>query len=143
MKKLTAVAAFAALATLAAPGVQAGNGSNTASMSIQIRAMVPVICRVQMLGGGVGTPGQDGVVHLGQAAEFCNSGAGYRVIVNHSPNLQDAALIVDGMRVPMSPSGVTVMSDIHHAAVRNVSLAVDPGDAPEQLAYLGLQIDPK
>lgn len=142
MKMPPAVAALAAVFALAAPGVQAGDGARSASTSIGIRGFVPIICRVQM-NIGFGVAGEDGVVPLGQANEFCNSGSGYRVTMTHPANLQNAAVIVDGLRVPLSPSGATVVSDVHHAAIRNVQLAIDPGDNPEQLQFMGIQIQPR
>ena len=109
MKKLSALAALVVAATLSAPGAQASNGDGSASMTIGIRGYVPVICRVQLMGGNVSSgPDADGVFSLGVASEFCNSGSGYRVTIRHPQNLDGGALIVDGMRVPMSASGETV-----------------------------------
>ena len=139
--KIMAVAAALAMTGFAAQADTAGLQS-TASTTIQLRAFVPVICRVQF-SADVGQADENGLVSLGTAKEFCNAPRGYRVLVQHAANLEGAALISDGVRIPLSASGETVLTDAHHADLRSVTLALDPGNEPSQFNSLGVRIEAK
>lgn len=138
-------AAAAAIALLAVAPAQAdaGQGSSpTASTTITIRAFVPVICHVELL-GSPGAPNGDGIVPLGVAEEFCNSAAGYRVLIQHPAGLVDAAVYRNGVRIPLSPGGETVLTDSNQADLEQLSLALDPGNQPELFTSLGVRIESK
>lgn len=113
---------------------------NTSSTSIRIQAFVPVICHVN-LDIGVTAPDDEGVANLGTAREFCNAPRGYRVLVQHAADLEGAALISNGQRIPLSASGETVISDVQHADIRMVSLAADLGEQPERFRSLSIRIE--
>lgn len=136
------IAATAAILVAVSLPVQASTGSNRASTTVRIEGFVPVICRVQ-ISSSVSSPNADGVANLGTADEFCNAPRGYRVVVQHAPNLQGAALINDGVRIPLSASGETVLTDSNRPDLRKVALAVDVGDEPERFNSLGIRIEAK
>lgn len=135
---------LATAAVLAATGfsAQADNGARSASTTFTLRAFVPVLCRVQ-LSNDVGSPDADGVVSLGTAQEFCNAPRGYRVLVQHAADLEGAAIIREGVRIPLSPSGETVITDSAHADLNSVPLAIDLGKTPERFSALGVRIEAK
>lgn len=136
---VTAAAVLMMAATLPA---QASTGSNRASTTIRIQGFVPVICRVQ-LSAAVSTPDDEGIANLGVADEFCNAPRGYRVVVQHAQDLQGAALISGGQRIPLSASGETVLTNSNHPDLRKVALSIDIGDQPERFNSLGVRIEAK
>ena len=139
-KKLIVCAVIAASAAFSA---QADSGfKDSSSTTIRIQAFVPVLCHVR-LDTSVGVPDDNGVASLGTAKEFCNASRGYRVIVQHPTNLQGAALISDGQRIPLSATGETIITDASHAAIRSVSLAADLGDVPERFRSISIRIEAK
>jgi hypothetical protein len=142
MKAYQGAAVLAAAALLAGVPAQAGNGSNSSSITIGIHAFVPVICHVE-LNGSPGMPGSDGIVPLGMADEFCNAPQGYRVLIQHPAGLVDAAVYRNGVRIPLSPAGETVLTDSSQPALQQLALALDPGDHPEQFTSLGVRIESK
>ncbi len=137
MKHLATTLAILALSGLPA---HAGSGSDKASMTFRISGFVPVICRVQ-LATSVGAPDEDGIAQLGVAQEFCNAPRGYTVYVNHPADLEGAAVISQGVRIPLSPSGQTILTDSSHAAIRQVDLAIDLGDEPDRFRSIGVRIE--
>lgn len=142
MVKKTALTA-AAVILVSAFSAQADTGiRSSASTSIRIQAFVPVICRVR-LSTDVGMADENGIVHLGSASEFCNAPAGYRVMLQHPVDLTGAAVISDGQRIPLSPSGETVLTDSSHADLRTVLLAADLGDEPDRFRSISVRIEPK
>ena len=88
-----------------------------------------------------GVANDAGIVDFGVAEEFCNAPRGYRVLVSHSPNLEGAAVIAGGVRIPLSPTGETVLTDSSHANFRQVALAVDLGEDPSKFNRLGVRIE--
>lgn len=134
----TVTVALALLATSGLP-VQA-SAEPTRSSSVRIQGYVPVMCRVQ-LASSIGILGEDGMIDLGVAREFCNAPRGYRVILQHAPDLDGAAIVRDGQRIPLSRSGETVLTDSSHANVQNVALAVDPGSAPAAFKSIAIRIE--
>ena len=135
------VVAAAMLIASASPAF-ASTGGNPASATFRIQGFVPVICRVNV--NNVAGPMDDnGVVSLGTAEEFCNAPRGYRVIMQHTQNLEGAAVISNGVRIPLSASGETVVSDASHADIRQVALALDVGSDPSRLQSLSIRIEAK
>lgn len=140
IKRIVAAASIMMMAvTLPA---QASSGTNRASTTVRIQGFVPVICRVQ-LSTTLSTPNEDGVASLGVADEFCNAPRGYRVVVQHAENLEGAALISDGQRIPLSASGETVLTNSNHPDLRKVALAIDLGENAGRFNALGLRIEAK
>ncbi len=132
----------ALVAALSFP-VQANTGiGDRVSTVIRLQATVPVLCRVE-LDASPGQPNEDGVVDLGYADEFCNAPRGYRVVVQHSQDLEGAALISEGVRIPLSPTGETVLTDSFRPDLRRISLAADLGEQPENFRSLGIRIEAK
>lgn len=139
---IKSIAATAAIMMAIGMPVQAHTGSERASTTFRIQGFVPVICRVQ-LSASVGSPDQNGIADLGVADEFCNAPRGYRVTVQHAPGLEGAALINGGVRIPLSSTGETVLTDSNRPDLRKVALAVDLGDHPERFNSLSVRIEAK
>jgi len=137
MKYLAATVAILAASGLSA---QADTGVSKSSTVFRISGYVPVLCRVE-LATSMSVPDEDGIARLGVAREFCNAARGYRVLVNHPAGLEGAAVISEGVRIPLSPTGETVLTDSSHADIRQVELAVDLGDDPDKFRSIGVRIE--
>jgi len=133
------VAAAAALLTAVAAPLPTF-AAEPLSMTFKLRGTVPVACRVQ-LSSALAAPDASGVAQLGVAEEFCNAPRGYRVLVLHPAGLEGAAIIRDGVRIPLSSTGSTVLTDSRVPAIQQVALAVDVGDAPEEFTRLMVRIE--
>lgn len=142
MSNSKAIIAALAIASIGATAYADTGIRSSASTTIRIQAFVPVICRVR-LATDVGMPDDQGVVALGEAHEFCNAPSGYRVMVQHPSDLQGAALISDGVRIPLSPSGETLLTDSTHADLRTIMLSADLGEEPERFRSISVRIEPK
>src|SRR5215213_10198410 len=116
-----ALTAFAASA-LASTGAIAAPLDGGAGFTLEMTGHVPLICHAEVQ-NNIATP-QDGVVSLGTLSEFCNDLNGYEVYAEHSAELADAVLVVDGVPVPLSAEGPTRVSRSDHAniATRSVEL---------------------
>lgn len=104
-------------------GAMAAGTAEGGSQTLTITGFVPVTCRAS-LGTGVVAPNANGETSLGTLTEFCNNPTGYQVLVDHSPELTNAALIVDGVEVALAPAGSTLISTSSHAAARMHSVAL-------------------
>ena len=91
-----------------------------AGFRIEISGEVPVICRAEVENSIVAP--QEGVVSLGTMREFCNGSNGYEIYADHSPELADAVLVVDGVEMKLSAGGATRISRSDHAAIASRSL---------------------
>jgi hypothetical protein len=111
---------------LIAAAVPAGSGpalaADDATVRIGVSGFVPVMCRATVHANIV-TP-KDGYAELGQLTEFCNSPRGYAVYADHSPELEDVSLIVDGRTVPLQAHGSTLISQSAEAAITRRTLAL-------------------
>lgn len=142
MSRTPVLISAALIAALSFPAqADTGVGSSTSTV-IQLHAYVPVLCRVQ-LDATPGLPDEEGIVQLGHADEFCNAPRGYRVVVQHSQDLVGAALISGGVRIPLSPTGETVLTDSYHPDLRRIELAADLGERPEEFRSLSVRIEAK
>lgn len=135
-----ATAASLMLAIASAPMTTASAGPET--MTFRITGRVPTLCRIH-LSSAFSAPDASGVADLGTAEEFCNAPNGYRVIVNHQSGLQGAAIIRRGVRIPLSPTGQTVIVDAMHPALERLSMALDVGDQPERMSAISIRIEAK
>lgn len=136
------ILAAAAVLLATAAAADADTGQRNASTTFRIQGFVPVLCRVQ-LAPLAGQPDEDGVVSLGVAQEFCNAPRGYRVLVQHAADLEGAAVISQGVRIPLSPSGETVLTDSTHPDLRSVALSLDLGEDPSRFQSIGVRIEAK
>ena len=132
----------AAVFVFAALPVQADGGGRSAHSVIRLSGYVPVLCRVQ-LHHTISTPDEDGVADLGVASEFCNAPRGYRVLIRHPADLDGAAVIRDGVRIPLSSSGETILTDSTHPNIQSLSLAMDLGETPERFNSIAMRIEAK
>ncbi len=124
MKRI-ASALVAASAVFAGPA-QAAELSG-ASYTIEIRGVVPTICRATFESAVVSAgPGE---TSLGALNEFCNSPNGYQVYVESSPELDGASLVVDGRTVALDGNAPVLVaaSDRPNILSRNVSLSSPSG----------------
>ena len=106
---LVAASALVSTAATAAP-----------SFTLELTGHVPTICYAEV---------QLNVASLGTINEFCNHAEGYEVYAEHSPELADAVLVVDGVEVKLSASGPTRVSRSDHAdiATRSLELRLPDG----------------
>jgi hypothetical protein len=101
---------------------------------LTVSGYVPVVCRADLDTSVAPTGGSQ--VDLGTLHEFCNSANGYRVTVDHSPELAGATLMIDGNAVRLSDAGSTVISSASQPgiAAHKVSLLVADGQASGTLS---------
>jgi len=116
---------------LIAVAVPAASGTALASegttLHVGVSGFVPVMCRATVNANIV--TAKDGYAELGQLTEFCNSPRGYAVYADHSPELDDVSLIVDGKTVPLQAEGSTLISQSSEAAITHRTVALStPAD---------------
>jgi hypothetical protein len=109
---------------------------------IHLTAFVPVYCNVELIPAASAATG-DGLINLGTSRELCNSPHGYRIILQHPADLVDAAIISDANRIPLSPSGETVVWNSDQPGFEFRQLALDLGKDPASVKRLGLRIEVK
>ena len=110
-----ALTAFAATALVSTPAVAA-----TPGFTLELIGYAPIICHAEV---------RLDAANRGTIDEFCNGARGYEVYAEHSPELADAVLVVDGVDVPLSASGPTRVSRSDHAdiATRSLELRLPDG----------------
>lgn len=108
---------------------------------INIRGIVPTICRVEFSQAAVAT-GEDRV-DLGQMTQLCNNIEGYRVIVQHPAGLSGAHFSVDGVEAPLSSGTETVLVDSNDPAYRTSGVSLHLASASAELSALSFRIEPK
>ncbi|WP_156400572.1 hypothetical protein [Caulobacter sp. Root655] len=134
IKMLLAAAAFLGLATSA---VAAPNDAAPNNYELRLEGHVPVICRVDLENSSASA---SQATELGRMTEFCNSAAGYEVWLSHAQGLHDAAIYVDGQRIALSSTGVTLISRSATAASQAHMVRLDPGADAGQIGDLSLRI---
>lgn len=97
--------------------------ASNAMSSLRIHGTVPVVCRVTIENGASGTVSASQA--RGTLREFCNNGAGYRVVASYSPQLASGRLIIDGQVLNLGTSGEVVVSDSNHAASATRSIQIE------------------
>lgn len=127
--------ALLVLALLSAAGPAMADPSWTST--IELRGYVPVICRATL--HSAPSIRDDGVVELGSLDEFCNSGSGYRVVVDYAPGQDPGQLLVDGREVPLNSSGRTVIAQMSGPSISTRTLAYVPSDQP--IAALSIHVE--
>ncbi|KJV40314.1 hypothetical protein [Brevundimonas sp. KM4] len=91
---------------------------------INIMGRVATVCRVSLAGGSPRVA-ENGKRDLGRLTELCNNVDGYRLVLLHPAGLEDAAVMVDGQRIPIaSDSTRTVIVDSDHADYRDRNLTL-------------------
>jgi hypothetical protein len=135
MKKIVESTAFAAALLWAAP-------IGASSTTINLTANVPYYCNVELIPAAATAP-EAGLVHLGTSRELCNSPHGYRIILQHPVDMVDAAIISDASRIPLSPSGETVIWNSDQPGFEMRQLALDLGKGSGVVKSLGLRIEIK
>ena len=134
--KVIVAASAAAVSLWAVP--TAANVSGT----IYLRAHVPVYCSIDLFPASAQARGGN-VVHLGTSQELCNAPRGYRVVLDHPAHLPEAAVLSDGVRIPLTEIGETVLWDSDHPGFERRQLELDLGDEPAPVSRLGLRIEVK
>jgi len=97
-----------------------------ASGSISLRATVPLVCTISVMGSGsfIDTD----TVALGSVRELCNGANGYAVIVSYEPGkLVGATLRLGEDAVILDGSGKAVVSNVRGAGYRVRPLLLDAG----------------
>ncbi|MBF9151513.1 hypothetical protein [Novosphingobium jiangmenense] len=119
----TTLAALMVIGFLGAAGsVQASQGT----ASITITGQVPLVCRVSVDDSASAMMSANG--NRSVLREFCNNGAGYRVVASYSKQLSAGQLVVDGQPIALDGSGEVVISDVSHAASTARTIAVSGSD---------------
>ncbi len=111
-----------ALTALAAAGL-APAAAAQAGFALEATGHVPTVCRVEAR------------LDAGVLEEFCNSGRGYAVYAEASPELAGAVLVVDGAELPLSTSGPTRVSHSDHAGIATRSLKLRGSAASGRLTF--------
>ncbi|MBU1385705.1 MAG: hypothetical protein KKG14_07230 [Alphaproteobacteria bacterium] len=119
---LTATVIMLAATSAAADGV-----------SVSIHGRVGTVCRVEV-GGPPAPRFEVGETRLGRMTELCNNVDGYRLVLSHPVGLQDAWMVVDGQRIPISPtSSTTVIVDSNGPAAREREVGIVLSSASDTL----------
>jgi type 1 fimbria pilin len=123
--------AIATIATASGPALAAGPGEYT----LHIRGVVPTVCRATLDNSVI--PSDRAQVALGKLNEFCNSPNGYRIYADHSPELADSRMSINGKQVQLSKSGSTllVQSDTPAKVSRNLVLHLAKGGTAGNLSF--------
>ncbi|HEY5722387.1 MAG TPA: hypothetical protein VIT45_08700 [Allosphingosinicella sp.] len=108
------------LALAASALASSGAGAAPAGLALEMTGHVETICRAEVR-GKPGAPGED-PLPLQTLEEYCNSAGGYEIIVEPSPGLNGAILVVDGVGLPLSAAAPTLVSRSAHAGIASRSL---------------------
>lgn len=110
------------LLSLAASLLLAGQAS--AGPVINFMGRVPTVCRVS-LAGTIAPDLGPGEQMLGRLTELCNNVEGYRLVLLHPSGLEDAFVVLDGARIPISANTTrTVIVDSNSPAYREHDLSL-------------------
>lgn len=140
---MMAGASAIAAATIAASTSAAVPATGSNQATIEISAVVPVICKTQVVGSPAASAAlANGAIQLGSLSEFCNNARGYRVVADYSANLAHAKLLVDGVPVPLNKSGSTVVSQSNRAAIASHELALQLPRGTAANGSLSFRIEP-
>jgi len=90
----------------AVPLQPATAGSGAGGVRIGVQGSVPVVCRATIEPAAETSPGRI----AGWLVELCNNPGGHSVYLDHSRALAGATAMVDGIAVPLSDSGVTLVA---------------------------------
>ncbi len=105
---------------------------NARSASVSMRGEVPLVCRVAF------TP-LPGNATQGETVEFCNNAAGYTLFARATGNANGAALIVNGVPIPLISGQDVAIGGATGPAQKTSSISIDPSQA-NQLQSLTLRI---
>lgn len=130
LKRHLIVLAASVAATAGSP-VAADPGQYT----LHISGVVPVVCRATIENSIV--PSDTAAASLGTLNEFCNSPNGYQIYVDHSPELANSRLVVNGQQVRLNDNGSTliVQSDTPARRSRNLVLNLPKGKTAGNLSF--------
>lgn len=132
---------FAALMTLSASLPVCTARAGDANLQVQVSGYVPLICNVQSSVRAVDAVSQT-QIDLGNITEFCNNGSGYEVWADYTPGVEAAQLLVDGVAMPLSPSGSTLISGANSPGRRLHHMAIDLRNNHGQLTAIAMRIVP-
>lgn len=109
---------------------------------VNIMGRVPTICRVSLEGGyPLGT--EESERPLGTLIELCNNVEGYRLVLVHPAGLQDAAIVLDGERIPIEKEATrTIIVDSNHAAFRGRRMTLLVAEGTEAVP-INIEAQPK
>lgn len=116
--------------------ILAAGPAAASSVSIGINGRVGTVCRVE-IGGAPAPRFEAGETSLGRMTELCNNVEGYRLVLSHPLGLQDAWMVVDGQRIPISSTSTTTVivdSNAPAARERELGIVLSSGAATLDLA---------
>jgi hypothetical protein len=102
------VGVLSAVALSTIPAFAFDSNGSPAGVTFEVAGFVPVICRANFSSNVI--PVVDQKASLGTLNEFCNSPAGYQVLVDNSAELAGATLIVDGREVTLAADRPTLVA---------------------------------
>lgn len=133
------LAAIAIIGGTTVIGGQGAVGATSENASVNIRGIVPTVCRVQF---SQPTVANGPVIQLGQMQQLCNNIDGYRVVMQHPAGLNGATVSVDGVETPISSGNETILVDSNRPAFRTSEVSLNFGDTDGPGA-LSFRIEPK
>ncbi len=127
---------------LAAASLAASLATPVLANVVTISARASTVCRIDVSGTApAALPA--GETALGRMTELCNSADGYRLVVRHPRELEDAYIIVDGLRIALAASAEeTVIVDSDLPGFRERSIAISLADGLDR-AGLSFEARPK
>jgi hypothetical protein len=93
----------------------------SASASVSMRAVVPLVCRVGF------TPSTEPNV-LGEASQLCNDADGYTLYALATGDVNNASLSINGTRVPLVAGREVVIEEADHPVSKKNTIGYDPGE---------------
>ena len=82
------------------------------------------------------------VVDLGRYTLLCNSREGFRIVVQHPPNLPNAAIAIDGVAIPLTPGIETVLVVSKAPAFQSGAARLVLGDAMPRPIDIAFRVEP-
>ena len=125
------VCTAALLAVLVVPA-----SAETQTEIIRITGYVPVICHADFVAQA---PQPGALVQLGTITEFCNAGSGYSITADYTAGADPGVLLIDGMPVPLSASGHSLLVHMDGPRAITQSIAYQPGSTPLSTISIQLQ----
>ena len=114
--------------------------ATTERARFRLTSVVHTVCRI---GFGSEAAASGNHIDFGAVEQVCNNRAGFRVTMTHPANLQGAAFLIGGRRVPLSAGNETVIIDENRPTFLVQNAALDLGEAQPMPGSLAFRVEPK
>lgn len=142
MSKTNVMTRVRAAAGLLAVAAAASVATPVLANVVAITARASTVCRIDFSGAAPSAL-PAGETFLGQMTELCNSADGYRLVVRHPRDLDNAYIIIDGQRIALASSAdETVIIDSDLPGFRERSIAISLANGLDR-AGLSFEARPK